>query len=610
MAKLESRKYHIALLFGFFFIVYIARLFYVQVVAKDYFTDRAKTDAVDKIVEFPVRGNIYDRNGRVLVQNEIAYDVMITMRAFKADTIKFCELLGIDTSEFNIRVSDIKNIRLNRGYSSRLPQVFESLMKSEDFGGIKERLFNYSGVSVKKRTVRNYPRSIAAHVLGYVSKVSPRDLRRDNFYIAQDYKGGSGLEQFYENELRGSKGWKYYLKNRHGKHISSYLEGALDTLPKPGKNLQTTLDIDLQEYGEKLMIGKIGAIVAIEPTSGEVLAMINAPTYDPNLLVGGEYGENYQRLAKDGKKILFPRAIQSRQPPGSIVKTMQSLIALDIGVANEFTRYSCNKKLVGCHNHKSPLNLPQAIQHSCNPYYYHLVNKIFSKGKKSNMPLFRKGMDEWEKYVRSFGFGDPLGIDLYGEKDGNVPDKREYDNIYGKNHWNWKTIYSIAIGQGEFSVTPIQMANLAASISNKGHYFKPHLVSSIGENKVSFEMDTTYRKVTLVDSSNFEIIHNGMQWVLEEIGGTAIMSRLDSVTICGKTGTSQNPHGDDHSVFMAFAPRKNPKIALAVFVENAGGGGGTAAPIASLMIEKYLKKNISRKILESEMLEKVFYDVE
>ena len=610
MAKLESRKYHIALLFGFFFILYLSRLFYVQVIAKDYFIDRAKTDAVDKVVEFPVRGNIYDRNGKVLVQNEIAYDVMITMRDFKADTVRFCELLGIDTTEFNTRISEIKNIRLNRGYSSRVPQVFESLMKSEDFGGIKERLFNYKGISVKKRTVRNYPKSIAAHVLGHISKVNPRDLRNDKFYIAQDYKGSSGLEQFYEKELRGNKGWKHYLKNRHGKHISSYLEGALDTLPKPGHNLQTTLDIDLQEYGEKLMIGKIGAIVALEPSSGEVLAMVNAPTYDPNLLVGGKYGENYQSLANDEKKILFPRAIQSRQPPGSIVKTMQSAIALDIGVANEFTSYTCNKNLVGCHDHSSPLTLPQAVQHSCNPYYYHLVNKIFNKGRKGNMALMRKGMDEWEKYVRSFGFGNPLGIDLYGEKDGNVPDKREYDKIYGKNHWNWRTIYSIAIGQGEFSVTPIQMANLAAVMANKGHYFKPHIVKVVGETKVSFESDSTYRNETLVDPSNFEIVHNGMQWVLEEIGGTAMMSRLDSVKICGKTGTSQNPHGDDHSIFIAFAPRKNPKIALAVFVENAGGGGGTAAPIASLMIEKYLKKKIKRVSLEKKMIEKLFYDVE
>ena len=606
MAKLESRKYHIYLLFGFFFIVYICRLFYVQIIEKDFFVDRAKTDSVDKVVEFPVRGNIYDRNGKVLVQNEIAYDVMLTMRNFKVDTLKFCALLKIDTSEFRLRLKNIKNKSINKGYSSRIPQVFESLMKSENFGRIKERLFNYKGVSVKKRTVRSYPRPIAAHVLGHVSKVGPRDLNRDQFYIPQDYRGSSGLELFYEKELRGTKGWHHYLKNRHGKYISKYLSGALDTTPRPGNNLKSTLDADLQEYGELLMTGKIGSVVAIEPSTGEILAMINAPTYDPNLLVGGEYGANYQRLAKDKKKILFPRAIQSRQPPGSIVKTMQSLISLNIGVANEYTSFGCNKKLVGCHDHRNPLTLPEAVQHSCNPYYYNLVKKIFFKGRNGNMAQLRRGIDDWEKYVRSFGLGDPLGVDLYGEKDGNVPDVKEYDQIYGKNRWNYRTIYSISIGQGEFSLTPIQMANLGVILANKGHYYTPHLIREIGDEKLVFADSNFYHK-TLIDSSHFEIVHNGMQWVLERPGGTAGKSRLEGVTICGKTGTSQNPHGDDHSVFMAFAPRHNPKIALAVFVENAGGGGGTAAPIASLMIEKYLKRKVERLKLEQSMVEKVFY---
>ncbi|MDG1517917.1 MAG: penicillin-binding transpeptidase domain-containing protein [Flavobacteriales bacterium] len=578
----------------------------MQIIEKEFFVDRAKTDAVDKVVEFPVRGNIYDRNGKVLVQNEIAYDVMLTMKDFKVDTLKFCALLKIDTSEFKLRLKKIKNKSINKGYSSRIPQVFESLMKSEDFGGIKERLFNYKGVSVKKRTVRSYPRPIAAHVLGHVSKVGPRDLNRDQFYIPQDYRGSSGLELFYEKELRGAKGWHHYLKNRHGKYISKYLNGALDTTPRPGNNLKSTLDADLQEYGEMLMTGKIGAIVAIEPSTGEILAMINAPTYDPNLLVGGEYGANYQRLAKDKKKILFPRSIQSRQPPGSIVKTMQSLISLNIGVANEYTSFGCNKKLVGCHDHRNPLTLPEAIQHSCNPYYYNLVKKIFFKGRNGNMAQLRKGMDDWEKYVRSFGLGNPLGVDLYGEKDGNVPDVKEYDQIYGKNRWNYRTIYSLSIGQGEFSLTPIQMANLGVILANKGYYYTPHLIRQIGDEKLFFSDSNFYHK-TLIDSSNFEIVHNGMQWVLERPGGTAGRSKLEGVTICGKTGTSQNPHGDDHSVFMAFAPRHNPQIALAVFVENAGGGGGTAAPIASLMIEKYLKRKVERLKLEQEIVEKVFY---
>lgn len=607
MSKLESRKYHIYILFGFFFLVYISRLFYVQIIEQDYYVKRGKVNAVKKEVDYPLRGNIYDRNGKVLVQSEIAYDIMITMREFKADTLKFCELLKIDTAEFNKRIGRIKNKKINKGYSPVIPQVFESLMRAEEFGGIKERLFNYEGVSVKKRTVRNYPLPIAAHVLGHINKVSKKDILSDPFYIPQDYKGNSGLELFYEKQLRGQKGWKSFLRDINGRIISSYLEGALDTMPKPGKNLVTALDADLQAYGEQLMNGKIGAIVAIEPSTGEVLTMVNAPTYDPNLLVGGKTGKNYQKLVSDENQIMFTRSIQSKQPPGSIVKTMQSLIALKTGVANEYTAFRCNKDLVGCHNHNSPLTLPEAVQHSCNPYFYNLVRNILFKGRSGNMAQLRKGMDEWEEYVRSFGFGSPLGIDLYGEKDGNVPDKKEYDQIYGKNHWSFRTIYSIAIGQGEFSLTPLQMANLAAILANKGYYYTPHLVTQIGEDTLEFP-DSTYFHKTLIDSSYFEIVHNGMQWVLEKPGGTALRSRIDSVTVCGKTGTSQNPHGDDHSVFIAFAPRENPKIAIAVFVENAGGGGGTAAPIASLMIEKYLKGEVKRKKLEEEMIEKTFFE--
>jgi penicillin-binding protein 2 len=605
MARLASRKYHIIGLFSFFFIVYLVRLFYIQIVHEDYFAARAKSDSVDKVIEYPIRGNIYDRNGKVLVGNEFAYDIMITMRNLKIDTARFCRLMGIDTAHFNSRVKLIKDKEFNRGYSSRIPQVFRSLVKSEEYGGIQEQLFNYKGITIQKRTIRNYPRPIASHVLGHVSKVSPRDLKRDKFYTRQDYKGSAGLESYYEKELRGKKGYKRYLKNIHGLHIGSYQNGELDTLPQPGHNLNTSIDIDLQEYGEYLMQGKIGAIVAIEPKTGEVLSMVNAPTYDPNLLVGGRYGENYKKLSQDEKNIIYPRAIKSRQPPGSIVKTMQSLIAMNLGLANKNTEFGCNKKLVGCHNHRTPLTLPEAVQHSCNPYYFNLVNRIIHKGVPGGG--IREGMDLWEKYVRSFGFGNPLGIDLYGEKDGNVPDVREYDKIYGKNHWNFRTIYSIAIGQGEFSLTPLQMANLSCVLANKGYYYTPRFVKEIGTQKID-RPDSLFYHQSMIDTQHFDLIHNGMQWVLEQPGGTARRSRIKDITICGKTGTSQNPHGDDHSVFIAFAPRQNPKIALVVFVENAGGGGGTAAPIASLMIEKYLKGKIERSKLEKEMVEKRFYD--
>ena len=605
MARLSSRKYHIIGLFSFFFFVYLVRLFYIQIVNEDYFAARAKADSVDKVIEYPIRGNIYDRKGKVLVGNEFAYDIMITMLNRKIDTLSFCKLMGIDTAQFNTKVKQIKDIEINKGYSSRIPQVFRALLKSEEYGGIQEQLFNFKGISVQKRTIRSYPRPIASHVLGHVSKVSQKDIEIDKFYTKQDYKGSAGLESYYEKELRGKKGFKRYLKNIHGLHIGSYLNGNSDTLPEPGYNLKTSIDIDLQEYGEYLMQGKIGAIVAIEPKTGEVLSMVNAPTFDPNLLVGGSYGKNYKILSEDYKDIIYPRAIKSKQPPGSIVKTVQSLIAMNLGLANKNTVFGCNKKLVGCHNHKTPLSLPEAVQYSCNPYYFNLVNRILYKAVDGGS--FREGMDLWEKYVRSFGFGKPLGIDLYGEKDGNVPDVREYDKKYGKNHWNFRTIYSIAIGQGEFSLTPLQMANLSCILANKGYYYTPRIVKEIGGQKINRPDSLFYHK-TMIDTQHFDLIHNGMQWVLEETGGTARSSRIKDITICGKTGTSQNPHGDDHSIFIAFAPRENPKIALVVFVENAGGGGGTAAPIASLMIEKYLKGKVERLKLEKEMVEKRFYD--
>lgn len=605
MARLSSRKYHIIGLFSFFFVLYLSRLFYIQIIAEEFYSERAKSDSVDKVVEYPIRGNIYDRNGAVLVGNEFAYDIMITMRNLKIDTLSFCKLMGIDTALFNAKIKLIKNKEINRGYSPRIPQVFRGLVKATDYGGIQEQLYNFEGISVQKRTIRNYPRPIASHVLGHVSKVSPRDLKKDKFYTRQDYRGSAGLESYYEHELRGKKGYKRYLKNIHGLHIAPYMEGKLDTLPKPGHNLKTSIDIDLQEYGEYLMQGKIGAIVAIEPKTGEVLSMVNAPTYDPNLLVGGNYGANYKRLSQDEKNIIYPRAIKSRQPPGSIVKTMQSLIALDLGLANKNTAFGCNKKLVGCHNHRTPLTLPEAVQHSCNPYYYNLVNRVMFNGVKGGG--IRAGMDQWEQYARSFGFGDPLGIDLYGEKDGNVPDVREYDKIYGKNHWNFRTVYSIAIGQGEFSLTPLQMANLSCVLANKGYYYTPRIVKEIGGQAIN-RPDSIFYHRSMIDTQHFELIHDGMQWVLEQPGGTARGSRISDITICGKTGTSQNPHGDDHSVFIAFAPRKDPKIAMVVFVENAGGGGGTAAPIASLMIEKFLKKEVQRKELEKAMVEKRFYE--
>ncbi|MFT6716223.1 MAG: penicillin-binding protein 2 [Saprospiraceae bacterium] len=601
MNSIQNRKYFVGGFFLFFAVLYLLRVFYIQIFTDQYF-ERAKRVSIEKVEEYPMRGNIYDRNGQALVQNEIAYDIMYTPYRSKIDTLNFCELLGIDTSEFNARVKKAKR------YSYRKASVFEPLITSSEFGPIREKLHQFKGVSVKNRTVRKYPYSAAGHVLGYLTRVSKRHQKKDDFYGESDYIGSSGIESYYEKELRGKKGFKYFLRDINGNAISSYMNGELDEAPISGSNLTLSISADIQVYGELLMQGKRGAIVAIEPATGEVLAMVSGPTYDPNKLVGRKFSKNYFELENDPNKILYQRALKSTQPPGSIIKTMQSLIALDLKVANENTKYACNKELVGCHNHMSPLNLPQSIQNSCNPYYFKLVRSIFYNGRqKGNMSQLRKGMDLWEEYVRSFGFGSKMGIDLYGEREGNVPDTREYDLIYGKNRWNYRTIYSLAIGQGEFSLTPLQMANLAVVIANKGHYITPHFIKKINDSVVDYTLDEFFHR-TMVHKSNFDLVQKGMQWVVEEPGGTASRARIDSVVICGKTGTSQNPHGEDHSVFIAFAPKDNPKIAIAVFVENAGSGGIMAAPIASLIVEKYLKGEVKRKKLEEKIIATKLYE--
>lgn len=601
MNKLEHRKYFVAGFFLFFSLVYVIRVFYIQIFTDSYY-ERAKRVSIEKVMEYPMRGNIYDREGNALVQNEIAYDIMYTPYRAKIDTSKFCDMLGIDTAEFNRRVAKAKK------YSYRKASVFEDLITSDEFGSIREKLHQFKGVSVKNRTVRKYPYKSAGQVLGYLARVNNRVLDRDEFYDENDYIGSSGIELYYEKLLRGEKGIKYFQRNKHGNHIGSYMNGDLDELPTSGSDLTLSISAEIQQYAELLMKGKRGAIVAIEPATGEILTMVSAPTYDPNELVGRKFSKNYFALEKNENKILFQRALKSTQPPGSIIKTMQSAIALDMGIASENTAYACNKDLVGCHNHPSPLNLPQSVQHSCNPYYFNLVRNVFYEGRSSGtMAQLKRGMDEWEQYARSFGLGSKLGVDVYGEKEGNVPDSREYDQIYGKNRWNFRTIYSLSIGQGEFSLTPLQMANLACIMANKGHYVKPHFLKAVNDSVVDYSADSlTFH--TKVKPQHFDLIQKGMRWVLEEPGGTARRARIEGIEMCGKTGTSQNPHGEDHSVFMSFAPQKNPKIAISVFVENAGAGGAMAAPIASLIVEKYLTGKVDRKELEEKIINTKLYE--
>ncbi len=592
MKSSSDRQYIITGIFSTIAFIFIFRLFYLQVLNPDF-----REDAINMgrkvVIEFPMRGTIYDRNDKILAHNQIAFDLIVLPKEVKIDTFEFCKLLNIDTAEFNRRMKVAKTYP-NASYKE---SVFQELISVEDYARISEQLYRFKGFSAQRRNVRSYPKPIAAHLLGYMQKVSPKDKHRDKYYVNDDYIGRSGLEMYYEEFLRGIKGIKNLRRDRSNNIKGSYLHGELDQKSFPGKDLHTSIDADLQEYAESLMHGKRGSIVAIDPSTGEVLCMVSAPTYNPSDLVGRYFSKNYDTIFNSAGQPLFFRSIAATQPPGSIVKTMQAAIALQEGVATENTRYPCTKSLVGCHDHPNPLTLPESVKSSCNPYYYMLVKSILYKDGS-----IESGLNHWEKTVRSFGFGNPLGIDLRGEKDGNVPDSREYNATYGKGHWNYRTVYSLSIGQGEFAMTPLQMANLAAILANKGKYYTPHIVRAIGDSVLNYR-DSLHK--VLVDPQHFEIVHNGMQWVIEEPGGTAGRARIDTLHYCGKTGTSQNPHGEDHSVFIAFAPRENPKIAISVYVENAGKGGLWAAPIASLVIEKYLRGVIGRKELEKSMIEGV-----
>ncbi len=598
MNPTSDRQYVIVGIFSTLAIIFVFRLFYLQVVNPE-FEEKALGMGRKVVVEFPMRGTIYDRNGHIMAHNEIAYDLIVLPKDVDIDTLEFCKLLNIDTAEFNRR------IKIARTYPNAVykESVFQELISVEDFARISEQLYRYKGFSAQRRNVRNYPKPSGAHVLGYMQKVSVNDKQRDEFYVNNDFIGRSGLEMYYEKELRGIKGIKYLRRDRNNNVKGPYKEGKLDQKSEPGKDLYTSIDAVLQEYAEQLMQGKRGSIVAIDPRTGEVLCMVSAPTYNPNDLVGRYFSKNYDTIFNSPGQPLFFRSIAATQPPGSIVKTMQAAIAQQFGVANANTKYACNKGLVGCHDHDSPLTLAQSIRTSCNPYYYNLVKSILYSEKSGNdFSTIEHGLNRWEDVVRSFGLGNPLHIDLAGEKDGNVPDAREYNKTYGKGHWNYRTVYSLSIGQGEFALTPLQMTNLAVIIANKGKYYTPHVVQKVGDRELDYK-DSVH--TVKIEPRYFDVVQDGMQAVIEEHGGTAGRAKIDTLHYCGKTGTSQNPHGEDHSVFIAFAPRENPTIAISVYIENAGKGGLWAAPIASLVIEKYLRGVISRKELEEDMLKGV-----
>lgn len=589
--QFNSRSTIVKIIFITVGLIFIVRLSMLQIFDKEY-KDMADKQALRNLTQYPARGYIYDRNGELLVHNEAVFDLMVIPRMVKDfDTNYFCKKVGITREDFDERMGKA------RKYSPYSASIFMKQISMQEKAVWESSLYKFKGFYLQQRTLRIYDRPIAAHVLGYVGEVNENDLEKDPYYKRGDYIGKSGLEASYENELRGIKGKKVVHVDVHNREIGSYQNGLYDTLPVAGCNLYTTLDADLQEYAEKLMANKRGCVVAIEPSSGEVLALVSAPTYDPNLLVGRVRGANYQMLSEDIAKPLFNRALQAAYPPGSIFKVAQSMIALELGVIDPGTGFPCDKSLVGCHNHPSARSVQEAIKMSCNPYFYYTYKRIIQQGKyKSIYKDSQYGLTVWHDYMLRFGFGQKLPIDLPNMSKGFIPDTAFYNKWYGEGKWAFSTIYSNSIGQGEVTVVPLQMANLACIVANRGYFYTPHVVKYYGLDSLTRE-EFTERHDVGVESKYFDIAARGMYDVVHTAGGTAHRANIEDIDICGKTGTAQNK-GMDHSVFVCFAPMQNPKIAVAVYVENAGAGGVWAAPIASLVIEKYIRGEVTRTQFE------------
>ncbi|HQB77817.1 MAG TPA: penicillin-binding protein 2 [Tenuifilaceae bacterium] len=603
-----DKKFIIAGIMALVFVVIIVKLFLLQVIDPSYKLS-ASNNVLRYVTQYPARGLIYDRNGELLVYNQAAYDLMVAPNQLsKFDSTDFCNILGITRESLEKGLKDAKR------YSYYKPSIFLKQISAETYAVLQEKLFKFPGFYVQPRTLRTYPRKTAGHLLGYVGEVDDNIMKSNPYYQLGDYLGISGLEKSYEEELRGRKGVSIYLVDVHNRIKGSYADGKYDSTAVLGKDITSTLDADLQEYGEQLMRNKLGSVVAIEPATGEVLAMISSPTYDPDLLVGRARTTNYRTLQADTLNPLFNRSIMALYPPGSTFKIVNALIGLEEGIVAPTTKYSCDGgyrvgRGVGCHSHPSPLDLVHAIQASCNTYFCHVFRNILDNSAYKSIEV---GFTKWKGHVESFGFGNKLNIDLPNELRGIVPSISFYDRYFRKGGWSSLTIISLSIGQGELGTTPLQMANMTAAIANRGYYYTPHVVKKVGNDTI---VDSRFKikHYTSVDSTWFGYLVDGMDLAVNGApgsGSTARIAAIDGITVCGKTGTAQNPHGNDHSVFVAFAPKENPKIAIAVYVENAGFGATWAAPIASLMIEKYLKDSIApnRIWLEQRMLDAVILD--
>lgn len=603
--RLEKRKYVIGGLLIVLAVIYIFRLLELQVFETKY-KENADSNAFLRKTVYPSRGQMFDRNGNLVVYNKPAYDVMIIPREIgDFDTLDLCSTLRISKEELRGYFEDMRNPRKNPGYSSYTQQVLITHISAEDYCRLQEKLYRFPGFFIQKRILREYAYEVGANFLGNIREVNRRDIENDDYYRPGDYTGDLGIEKSYEYFLRGVKGQEILIRDAHGRIKGRYENGAKDVAPVSGKDLKLSIDIKLQEYGEKLMQGKIGAIVAIEPATGEILALVSSPTYNPKELVGRERGKNYRALVNDPYKPLYDRSIMAAYPPGSTFKPTQGLIFRQEGIIDLSTAYPCyhgyiNGGLrVGCHGHESPITLKPAIRTSCNAYFCWGFKNMIDRRSKYGSPA--NAFEVWKNYMVDLGYGYKLGVDLPGESRGFIPNSKFYSKIYGENRWSANTIISVAIGQGEILATPLQIANLCATVANRGYYVKPHIVKEIADTVIAEEYRVKH--VSRIRSEYFEEIAEGMRMAV--VGGTCRNAQFPGYEVCGKTGTAQNPHGKDHSSFMGFAPMTDPKIAICVYVENGGWGATYGVPIGGLMMEMYLNGTIApeRKYIEDRILQ-------
>ena len=590
--------------------ILIGRLFVIQIVDTSYKIDASNNSMVYQTI-YPTRGIIHDRNGKILVGNKMTYDLLVTPKEVEAfDTLTLCNVLGISPEFVREKMDEYHRYRTRIGYRS---VVMLKQIPPETYLKFAEVAYRFPGFRGQARSIREYPFNAGGNLLGYVSEVDKAYIERHKGeYASGDYAGKTGIEAAREKELRGEKGYAIFLRNSRNKIESRYRDGEMDKEAIPGNDITTTIDADLQKYGQMLMQNKVGSLVAIEPSSGEILTLVSSPGIDVDVLA--DFGSHYNEILNDPYKPMFNRAVQAPYPPGSVFKLVNGLIGLQEGVLTPETEYPCSmgyyfgRNRLGCHDHRSPLDLEESIMMSCNAYYCYVLRSILENGKYGSIA---EALDKWNEYVKSFGFGRKLGSDFPAELGGTIPDAAYYDKVYGKNAWKATNIISLSIGQGEIGCTPLHLANLCATIANRGYYYIPHIVKD--SEHVAIDGKFRQKQYTMVDTSYFPVVVEGMYRAVNSgygSGATASVAAVEGLDICGKTGTAQNPRGDDNSVFICFAPKDNPKIAVAAYIEHGSFGARWAAPIASLLVEKYLTGEISpqRGYLETRVLERNLMD--